>query len=354
MALPPQPCVSVAPCYGPTRMSPDAFPDLQLFPVDSQSLPSHESSHLGATVSSASTSPMVPLSPILTSPQPPPPKGWEPSPSDSSTTSLASPQDASVPYWPQTRPPPTQARKQTRGIRFTMPYYDNLHLFDPKAIARSNEPCRLTVFQLQELANGGVTAPPPGSIDIGMGMYPSGMSGSTAFDYPLRLLGEDPETFMSDPTVEQLLATINTLVGSHPQENVSPSSTDVETVEQTQGFDFDDFVKDFGVTTSQEDTEGASTVQIIAEEQSNTTALSIPENSPASSSTHLEGVMSPMPSFYVPTPSSVSPESTPPPSSSSHYMPSRDAANSSNRRVGGSWKVPFAVSRLASPIPSCT
>ncbi|KAI9508624.1 hypothetical protein F5148DRAFT_1283862 [Russula earlei] len=113
-------------------------------------------------------------------------------------------------------------------------------------------------------------------------------------------------------------------------------------------------VKDFGVSTSQEDTEGASTVQIIALEQSNTTALSVPENSPASSSTHLEGVMSPMPSFYVPTPSTASPESTPPPSSNTHYMPSCDAANSSNRRVGGSWKVPFAVSRLASPIPSCT
>ncbi|KAI9508605.1 hypothetical protein F5148DRAFT_1283841 [Russula earlei] len=192
---------------------------------------------------------MVPLSPILTSPQPPPPKGWEPSPSpsNSSTTPLASPQDAH------------------RKVQRTLP------------------PNRL---QLQELANGGVTAPPPGSFDIGMGMYPSGMSGSTAFDYPLRILGEDPETFMSDPT-----------------ENVSPSSTDVETVEQTQGSDLDDFVKDFGVTTSQEDTEGAST--------------------PGEFQHALGGRYEPDAINF-------------PPSSNSHYMPSRDAANSSNRRVGGS------------------
>lgn len=202
-----------------------------------------------------------------------------------------------------------------------------------------------TVFPLHALANGDITVPPPGSIDMGMGMYPSSMSGSSAFDDPLRLLGENPDTFMSNPTAEQLVETINTLT-DQPHEDVSPSSADLESIDPIQAFNLDDFVKDFGVSAAQE-CESLDAKEERAEEQSITTTLSVvSRNSPATSN---ESAASPMPSFYV---STSSPAPTPPLADRPYASP-WGATNAGARRVGGSWKVPMAISRLASPIPSC-
>jgi hypothetical protein len=41
---------------------------------------------------------------------------------------------------------------------------------------------------------------PTGSIDLGVGNYPPSMWGSSAFDDALRSFGEDPATFMANPT----------------------------------------------------------------------------------------------------------------------------------------------------------
>lgn len=101
-----QPCVNVAPYYGSTRVSSDASTDPQFHPFSSQNPSFHESLRLGATVSPESSLPMVPPSFTLPMPQPPPPKGWPPSPSDSSSADLSPLPDLSLPEWPQ--PPPTQ------------------------------------------------------------------------------------------------------------------------------------------------------------------------------------------------------------------------------------------------------
>ena len=215
-----------------------------------------------------------------------------------------------------------------------------------------------SAFQ-QGSVNDGLFAPPPGTINISMGTYPSPLCGSTAFDYPLRVLGEDPEMFMSNPTAEQLLAAINTLTQSQLPENISPPSSDLAPIDPAHAFNFDDFVKDFGGPASLEHTDGAPTLQSRGEEQSTATVdLSPPPQSSSgtpSLRSHSQSVDSPMPSFYVATSPPASRQPTPPSPAPKHpYVPPRGAANSSARRVGGSWKVPMAaVSRLASPIPSC-
>ena len=101
------------------------------------------------------------------------------------------------------------------------------------------------VFQLQGLSNPGLTAPPPGSIDLGVGNYPPGMCGSSAFDDALRSLGEDPDTFMY-PTADELLAAITMLAPPQPQENndlLSPGSASIDAL---QAFNFDEYLQDFG------------------------------------------------------------------------------------------------------------
>ena len=203
-----------------------------------------------------------------------------------------------------------------------------------------------TVFPLHSLANGDITVPPPGNVDVGMGMYPSSMCGSGAFDDSLQHFGENPDNFMSNPTVEQLVATIKTLTESpQPQENVL-----------SEAFNLDDFVKDFGAPASQE-CEVFDPVEGGAEEQNITTTLSVvSRNSPATSSSHSEeSVASPMPSFYVSlsSPAPMQPTPAPTPLAKPSHAPPRGAANAGTRRVGGTWKVPMAISRIASPIPSC-
>ena len=44
----------------------------------------------------------------------------------------------------------------------------------------------------------GLTARPHGSIDLGVGAYPPGMCGSSAFDDTLRILGENPALIMAN------------------------------------------------------------------------------------------------------------------------------------------------------------
>ncbi|KAI0293236.1 hypothetical protein BC826DRAFT_1186165 [Russula brevipes] len=150
-------------------------------------------------------------------------------------------------------------------------------------------------------------------------------SQSNTFDSPLSVLGEDPETFMLDPTVEQLLTTINTLVQPQSKENL---------------FNFDDFVKDLRVSASQEPTEDTPAIQTCTEYQN----LSVSQSSSATLTSHFEGVQSPMPSLYVATLSPTSTEPTPPPVAKGPYVPPRGAANAAVRRVGGSGKKdPMAV-----------
>jgi hypothetical protein len=234
-----------------------------------------------------------------------------------------------------------------------MPSLEPTHMQNELIAAAVRSTAIPTVFPLHALANGDITVPPPGNVNVGMGMYPSSMCGSGAFDDPLQLLGENPDTFMSNPTVEQLVATIKTLSESpQPQENVS---SDSGSIDPTQAFNLDDFVKDFGAPASQE-CESFDPVEERAGEQNITTTLSvISRDSPATSSSHSESVASPMASFYVPLSSPALMQPTPaptPPLAQPSYVPPRGAANAGPRRVGGTWKVPIAISRIASPIPS--
>jgi hypothetical protein len=154
---------------------------------------------------------------------------------------------------------------------------------------------------------------------------------------------------MPSPTVEQLLASIDALAQTQAQENASLSPSDSTPVDPTQAFNFDDFVKDFGLSTPQEATDDAPR----AEDQSIAVTLSVTQNNSAPPNLHSVSVASPMQSFYVATPSPGSTDSTPSTLTMQPYVPPRGAANTSVRRVGGSWTVPIAVSRIASPMPSC-
>jgi len=208
------------------------------------------------------------------------------------------------------------------------------------------------VFQLQSVANPNLTARPPGSIDLGIGNYPPpGTWGSPAFDDALRALGDDPETFMGGPTADELLAAINLLAPPEAQENdalVLAGSSATSTDPLQSSFNFDEYIQDLN----------SSVLPLGEGAHSVTVTLSVPRNSPPSSSS--ESAPSPMPSFYATTPSPVSSsiEPSPPPPAPQQvkkqpYVPPRGAANAAARRVGATWKVPLAVSNLRSPISSC-
>ncbi|KAI0279933.1 hypothetical protein BGY98DRAFT_386119 [Russula aff. rugulosa BPL654] len=230
-----------------------------------------------------------------------------------------------------------------------MPSLDSTHMQNELIAAAVRSTVIPGVFPLHALANGDITVPPPGSVDVGMGMYPSSMCGSGAFDDALQHLGENPDTFMSNPTVEQLVATINTLSESpQPQGDVSPDS---ESVDPTQAFNLDDFVKDFGAPASQE----CESFDLVGEQNITTTLSVVSRNSPATSSSHSEeSVASPMPSFYVslssPAPMQPTPAPTPPLAKPSHIAP-RGATNNGTRRVGGTWKVPWPFRESHPPFP---
>ena len=189
-----------------------------------------------------------------------------------------------------------------------------------------------------------------------MGIYPPSIGGSSTFGDPFHLFEGDLETFMLSPSVEQLLASIDTVAQTQPQENASPSSSDSTPIDPMQAFDFDDFVKDFGLSAQQELTDDAPITTVTgprAEDQTIAVTLSVAQKSSALPNLYSVRVASPMPSFYVATPSPGSTDSTPSPVTRQPYVPPRGAANANVRRVGGSWTTPIAVSRLASPIPSC-
>ena len=108
--------------------------------------------------------------------------------------------------------------------------------------------------------------------------------------------------------------------------------------------------KDFGAPASQE-------CESFDLKNITTTLSIILRNSPATANLHLEeSVASPMPSFYLtllsPAPMQPTPIPTPPLAKPSYIAP-RGAINTGTRRVGGTWKVPMAISRIASPIPGC-
>ena len=238
---------------------------------------------------------------------------------------------------------------------FSMPGFENEPLQDMQPsslLAELYGTDQPGVFQLQGLANPGLTARPPGSIDLGVGNYPPGMCGSSAFDDALRSLGEDPDTFMANPTADELLAAISMLV---PQENDDPLSSGSAATDALQAFNFDEYLQDFGGSVPPP----AAGEPAPPGTHSVTVSLTVPHNSPVEPSPS-ESVASPSPmaSFYATTPSPVStvePSPPPPPAQTKHqpYVPPRGASNAAGRRVAGSWKVPLAVSRLASPIPSC-
>ena len=116
-----QPCVNLAPYYSSTCVSSDASTDPHFQPFDSQSPSFHESLRLGATVLPESSSSSVPLSFTFSMPQPALPKGWPPSPSDSSTADLSPLPDLSLSEWPLPVPS-TQGEVCAIPADFTLHY----------------------------------------------------------------------------------------------------------------------------------------------------------------------------------------------------------------------------------------
>jgi hypothetical protein len=154
-------------------------------------------------------------------------------------------------------------------------------------------PC---VFQLQGLANPGLTVRPPGASRQSRGNDDLLPSGSAATD-------------------------------------------------ALQAFNFDEYCR----TGSSVPAAGKSAPPGT---RSVTVTLTVPHTSPVEM-TPSESIASPSPlsSFYAAIPSPVSATDPSPPPSQPMYVPPRGAAG---RRVRGSWKVPLVVLQLASPIPSCT
>ena len=171
------------------------------------------------------------------------------------------------------------------------------------------------VFQLQGqgIASSGLTARPPGSIDLGVGSYPPGMCGSSAFDDALRSLGEDPATFMANPTEDELLAAISMLAQPQQQETneLLSSSSSSAPIDVLQAFNFDEYLQDFGAAVPAPVIGGSAPPGT----RSVTVSLTIPQNSPVESPPSESGASaSPMASFYTTTPSPVSAiEPSPPP-----------------------------------------
>jgi hypothetical protein len=216
-----------------------------------------------------------------------------------------------------------------------MPDFDNAPSQDiakGSLLSELYDPAQPGIFQLQGFADQSLAAAPPGSIDLGVGMYPPGMCGSSAFDDALRMLGEDPATFMMNPTPDEILAALSVLPQPQSQAIDPPPSIGSISTDPVQTFNIDDYLQDFGASVSQEPTNSTTITQPPVEDQ----------NSSATSSPHSGRVASPMPSFYATTPS---------PTSKQPYVPPRGAANTGSRRVGGTWN---PISRMTSPIPSST
>ncbi|KAH9170899.1 hypothetical protein EDB89DRAFT_1974888 [Lactarius sanguifluus] len=324
---------------------------------DSQSASSRASSYSRADIPVATPLPAVPAHLQLSTPQTLTHKGWEPPQSESSSTAFLSPlQEFPLADWPQSDPRSNEAPPslENDNIFFSMPGFENEPLQPSSLLAELFGTDLPGVFQLQGLTSPRLTARPPGSIDLGVGNYPPGMCGSSAFDDALRSLGEDPATFMANPTADELLAAISMLT---PQEDDVPLSSGSAATDPLQGFNFDEYLQDFGGSAPPPPPAAGGSAPPGM--HSVTVTLTVPHNSTVETpSSESLACPSPMPSFYATTPSPVSavePSPPPPPAQYQPWVPPSGAANAAGRRVGGSWKVPLAVSRLASesPIPSC-
>ncbi|KAH9014844.1 hypothetical protein EDB85DRAFT_2028627 [Lactarius pseudohatsudake] len=324
---------------------------------DSQSASSRASSYSRADIPVATPLPAVPAHLQLSTPQTLTHKGWQPPQSESSSTTFLSPlQEFPLTEWPQSAPRSNEAPApfENDNIFFSMPGFENEPLQHSSLLAELFGTDLPGVFQLQGIESPRLTARPPGSINLGVGNYLPGMCGSSAFDDALRSLGEDPTTFMANPTADELLATISML---SPQENDDLLSSGSAATDPLQGFNFDEYLQDFGGSAPPPPPAAGGSAPPGM--HSVTVTLTVPHNSPVeTSSSESLASPSPMPSFYATTPSPVSAvEPSPPPAAAQYqpWVPPSGAANAAGRRVGGSWKVPLAVSRLASesPIPSC-
>jgi len=91
------------------------------------------------------------------------------------------------------------------------------------------------------------------------------MCGSTAFGSPLSGLGENPETFM----VKSYGRAALDIVQPQSEENVLSSSPSPgpQPIDSTPAFNLMIFVKDFGVSASQEPTEDTPAIQTCTEDQ---------------------------------------------------------------------------------------
>ena len=106
------PSVNVAPYYRSTRVSLDASTDSQFQYFDSQDPSFNESLRLGVAVPSGSSSSMVPHHLTFSIPQPAPPNGWLPSPSEE----LSPLPDIPLPEWPQPAPSDQNSSQQVCAI----------------------------------------------------------------------------------------------------------------------------------------------------------------------------------------------------------------------------------------------
>ncbi|KAH9015540.1 hypothetical protein EDB85DRAFT_1898659 [Lactarius pseudohatsudake] len=112
---------------------------------------------------------------------------------------------------------------QNDNFSFSMPGFEN-ELLQPSSLIAELP----GVFQLQGFESPLLTARPPGS----------------TLD-----LGEDPTTFVANPTADELLAAISLL---SPQEKDDPLSSGSAATDPLQVFNFDDYLQDFGGSARQE------------------------------------------------------------------------------------------------------
>ncbi|KAH9003235.1 hypothetical protein EDB83DRAFT_2468309, partial [Lactarius deliciosus] len=165
------------------------------------------------------------------------------------------------------------------------------------------------------------------------------MCGSSAFDDALRSLGEDPATFMANPTADELLAAISMLTS---QENDDPLSSGSAATDPLQGFNFDEYLQDFGGSAPPPPPAAGGSAPPGM--HSVIVTLAVPHNSPVETpSSESLACPSPMPSFYATTPSPVSAvEPSPPPPPPAQYqpwMPPSGAANAGSEVAGKSrWR----------------
>ena len=57
-----------------------------------------------------------------------------------------------------------------------MPSLESTHMQNELIAAAVRSTAILSIFPLHPLANGDITVPPPGNVDVGMGMYPSSIA----------------------------------------------------------------------------------------------------------------------------------------------------------------------------------